>query len=353
MSQLRRRSRFLLLVTAALVAPLLVSGCLRNPSINDLSRADRSRLAGLQQVDVSDLSPAHYQILETVHGISCQVTTFEGPPTYQEAMDGLRRRAAQAGADAVANVACERTGLSWSNNCADSIECIGEAIALSEQITPRDHPGNASPAALGTGWFLRNGLVVTNEHVVRGRSRISLVLPSREAVPARVIAADARNDLVLLETDGGFERPNGILLSQEPTDPGAEVWTIGHPHSNFMGPEPKVTSGIISAATGLGGDPRFLQTTVSIQPGNSGGPLLDMRGVAVGVATKKLDARAVFEMTGDLPEGVSYAIKAIYVRALVESTGRRSAATSHEPVNPSLADVVKRVRGSVVGIVAQ
>jgi len=195
--------------------------------------------------------------------------------------------------------------------------------------------------------------VITNEHVIHGRTNISLVMATRQTVPARVLVADIHNDLAVLEIVGPTGPPAGIPLAEDASDSGTEVFTVGHPHVGLMGSELKVTSGIISSTSGLGGDPRFLQMTVPLQSGNSGGPLLNMRGEAVGVTTAKLNAAAVLRATGDLPENVNYAIKAIYVRALLESAGQERPARPLTPGTAPLAELVKRVRGSVVLVLAE
>ena len=77
----------------------------------------------------------------------------------------------------------------------------------------------------------------------------------------------------------------------------------------------------MSALAGIGNDARFLQMTVPVQPGNSGGPLLDLQGRVVGVVVGKLDALQVASVTGDIPQNVNFAIKASVVRSFLDASG--------------------------------
>ncbi len=93
--------------------------------------------------------------------------------------------------------------------------------------------------------------------------------------------------------------------------------------------------------------------SAQIPSGNSGGPLLNMRGEVVGVVEAKLDAARVFAFTGDLPENVGYAVKVAYLRPLLDSVaGGRNARTL--PNTPgTLAELAKRVEPSALLVIAE
>jgi S1-C subfamily serine protease len=94
----------------------------------------------------------------------------------------------------------------------------------------------------------------------------------------------------------------------------------------LLASEANVTTGTVSALAGIGNDTRFLQMTVPVQPGNSGGPLLDLEGRVVGVVVGKLDALKVASVTGDIPQNVNFAIKAEVVRRFLDASGVTSGA---------------------------
>ena len=97
---------------------------------------------------------------------------------------------------------------------------------------------------------------------------------------------------------------------------GTEVHAIGFPLSGVLGSRPRFTTGTISADVGISDDPRLVQTTASIQPGNSGGPLVDAFGQIIGVVVSTLNSELFLERTGSVPQNVNFAIKIDYLRLL-------------------------------------
>ena len=79
----------------------------------------------------------------------------------------------------------------------------------------------------------------------------------------------------------------------------------------------KVTKGEVSSLNGIGDDPRLWQIGAPVQPGNSGGPLLDEYGNLIGIVVSKLGIKAA-KATGDIPQNVNYAVKSTYALALLE-----------------------------------
>jgi S1-C subfamily serine protease len=83
---------------------------------------------------------------------------------------------------------------------------------------------------------------------------------------------------------------------------GDEVFTLGFPNIQFQGIEAKYTHGHINSLTGMSNDPRMFQISAAVQPGNSGGPLLNIEGLVVGMVVAKLDEMATVRETGSLPQ---------------------------------------------------
>jgi len=205
----------------------------------------------------------------------------------------------------------------------------------------------------GTGWVTAEGYVVTNFHVVQGHEKFALLLDDGTSLDAELALADQANDLALLKLSDINRTPVGLPLASREPETGTPVFTLGYPHPDFMGAEVKLTDGIVSARSGLGGDIRVLQISVPVQAGNSGGPLLNMNGEVVGVVVAKLDGAKILEWTGDLPENVNFAVKAAYLRPLIDSAREIRRSVTVTTGTTTLVELVDRVRGSVVLVVAQ
>jgi S1-C subfamily serine protease len=134
---------------------------------------------------------------------------------------------------------------------------------------------------------------------------------------ATVVKTDAQHDLALLKAEGSFE-PLPVIPSGT-VSLGATVATVGYPNVRLQGQSPKLAKGEIAALSGAHDDPRFFQISVPLQPGNSGGALVDGRGNVVGIVSAKLDANAALLTSGALPENVNYAIKSSFLLNLLDS----------------------------------
>ena len=210
----------------------------------------------------------------------------------------------------------------------------------------------------GTGWVVAPKLIATNNHVVSGYKQAVIVLPDQSEATARVIASDVVNDLALLRVVDEITLPAAIPIAKQYPAVGEQVFTIGYPHPEYMGTDPKLSVGIINAQTGMANDPRIFQISVPLQSGNSGGPLLNMSGEAVGIVTSKLNAMKMFKWTGDVPQNVNYAMKIDYLKTLVNlnvTNGLNSYDVLASDKN-TLVNLTRRVRHSIVlikaGIVA-
>src|SRR5881296_2363412 len=124
--------------------------------------------------------------------------------------------------------------------------------------------------------------------------------------------------------------------------PGDTVATVGFPNIGLQGFAPKLAKGEIASLSGASDDPRFFQISVPVQPGNSGGALVDERGNVVGVVAAKLDAWAALSASRVLPENVNYAVKSSYLLGFLESVPEVSAKLK-DPVakERKFEDVVK------------
>ena len=167
---------------------------------------------------------------------------------------------------------------------------------------------------LGSGVIIdASGIIVTNDHVIRGASAIHVVLADGRQLEAEVIGSDADNDLAVLRVASRTPLPAAKLGTSSDLMIGETVIAIGSP----FGLSKTVTAGVVSA-TGrtFKAEGRtyndFVQTDAAINPGNSGGPLLNVEGVIVGINT------AIFASA----QGIGFAIPADKVRRIVDELTR-------------------------------
>ncbi len=155
----------------------------------------------------------------------------------------------------------------------------------------------------GTGFLITDtGVIATNAHVVRDQPRLTAVLAHGEEQPARIVFVDAELDFALVKIDGAG-MPHLVLADLSDVASGESVIAIGNPGAGMPN---SVTKGIVSA---VGPKPElgtgtWIQTDAAVNPGNSGGPLLDSAGEVIGINT----ARAV-AATSALPvTGIGFAL---------------------------------------------
>ncbi len=139
--------------------------------------------------------------------------------------------------------------------------------------------------ARGSGFIInQGGLIVTNNHVVKGAGRITVTLDDGKTVPAKVVGTDPRTDIALLKIAVGHPLPYLQLGDSDHAQPGEWVIAIGNP----FGLSETVTAGIVSALgrnIGAGPYDKFIQVDAPINEGNSGGPLLTQDGKVIGMNT--------------------------------------------------------------------
>jgi len=176
---------------------------------------------------------------------------------------------------------------------------------------------HSDPTATGTGFFITDdGYFVTCAHVVENAKQIRL-MTSDGTVPAKVVQVDTADDLALVKADGKFSAlPIGLSRLSHL---GENVATIGFPDPSLQGFSPKLAKGIIAGLAGAADDARYFQISVPVQPGNSGGALVDERGNVAGIVSAKLDAATALAASGALPENVNYAVKSSFLLSFLES----------------------------------
>jgi Trypsin-like peptidase domain len=178
----------------------------------------------------------------------------------------------------------------------------------------------AAEISSGSGVMIGDhGEVLTNAHVVNACAQIIVRSPAGDSATAQFIARDEKNDLAVVRT-----RPLSSVATfrdGKPVRAGDAIVALGYPLAGLLATTANLTVGNVSALAGLGDDSRYLQISAPVQPGNSGGPLLDGSGHLVGIVTAKLDAALVARFTGDIPQNVNFALKAEVARTFLDSKG--------------------------------
>ncbi len=184
-------------------------------------------------------------------------------------------------------------------------------------ITNNIDPNEIINAASGTGFFISNeGHIITNHHVINGCNEIKVDIDGKSSTAA-ILAKDRMNDLALLQVS---HSPQHIFaLSNENPYPLQDIIVAGFPFGDAVSSTLKFTAGVISSLAGIGNNYSEIQIDAALQPGNSGGPILDNRGNIVGVAVSKLDVDQVYEDFGVIPENTNFGIKASVVKKFIQS----------------------------------
>lgn len=171
--------------------------------------------------------------------------------------------------------------------------------------------------ASGTGFFVStDGYLITNHHVIADATRIDVYASNGNIYRAKVINSDSSNDVALLKVEA--QTTPFSIVQTGALQKGAQVFTLGYPLPSIEGNEVKATFGRINALSGAQGDIRFIQIDVPIQPGNSGGPLIDDNGAVVGITSASVNQQYVVQTAGTVAQNVNYAVKSEYFLPLLK-----------------------------------
>ena len=205
----------------------------------------------------------------------------------------------------------------------------------------------------GTGFFVTSdGYLITNYHVVEDSQYISIITVNDKEYEAELVNGDPVNDVVLLKVNAKTKPLT--LLQQCNLAKGEEVFTLGYPLIMLQGQEQKATFGRVNSLSGIQGDIRFIQIDVPVQPGNSGGPLINDKGQVVGVVTATLNELVALQASGHLPQSVNYAVKSDYIVPLLKySLGDKISKQAFVGAKRSFPDLVKLIEPSVVFVIAK
>ncbi len=197
--------------------------------------------------------------------------------------------------------------------------------------------------ASGSGFlFSSKGYLLTNYHVVENANKISVELNNgtvNKTYTAEVVQKDVDNDLAILKVnDAVFTGAENVqyAFKDGAMDVGSQVFTIGYPLAmSGMGKEAKFADGKISAKTGYNNAVNSYQTSIPVQPGNSGGPLFNDKGQLIGIINAKVSEA----------DNVSYAVKVNYIRNLIELLPETITAPADNTtlINATLEEKIKQL----------
>ncbi len=214
---------------------------------------------------------------------------------------------------------------------------------------PGQPGGSGRMVSSGTGFVVAPGRALTNAHVIEDCRGVRVRAAGGADLAGRVLASDRERDLALVEVppEAGpplpFRRDTNVRR-------GEGVVTYGFPLAGLLSSGPTLTTGEISALAGLSDNQRQFQISAPVQPGNSGGPLLDMGGNVVGVIVSKLNAQRVAQRTGDIPQNVNFAVKGIEALAFLQRAGAEPRTAPSTGPERSAADVGEIAHRSTVFI---
>jgi hypothetical protein len=201
----------------------------------------------------------------------------------------------------------------YGEGAADERRRVNLCDTPNQQLRKREKPG--SVISTGTGFFISaDGHVLTNNHVVEGCRVVAIARDGEARVPLRVIREDAEIDIALLKADTGPTPFVALRRTTEfPVRSGEKAVVIGYPVRNKLGVV-NVTEGVVSAASGPRHDRTRMQFTAPAQSGNSGGPILDGAGQAIGVVVSSLGMVDDERMSQNVNFGVSMAAVEAFLR---------------------------------------
>ena len=196
-----------------------------------------------------------------------------------------------------------------ANSAVDAVQKVGPAVVT---VINRSAQGIGS----GSGVIVSaEGYIITNNHVVEGGRALAVVFADNSRREAELIGTDPLNDIAVIRVAG--ELPAVATIGDAATlQPGETVLAIGSPLGNFRN---SVTSGVVSALNrSVGSMEGLIQTDAAINSGNSGGPLINLRGEVVGINT--LVVRNDFDFsTGSAPvEGLGFAVPSTIFRNVAD-----------------------------------
>lgn len=218
------------------------------------------------------------------------------------------------------------------------------APAPQQAQSPSPPPEKEPESGTGTGFRITpEGHVLTNFHVAGKCRELAVRRPGEVPAIANLVASDEINDLAVLRVNGSLSGTVAKFRAGASPKAGSDVVVYGFPLSSILGASGNVVTGNITSLAGLGNNSGQFQISAPVQPGNSGGPVLDRGGHVVAVVVSKLDAMKTAEIIGDIPQNVNFAIKASVAMNFLDgsSISYQSGDAGPQLDTPTLAEIAQ------------
>jgi S1-C subfamily serine protease len=173
-------------------------------------------------------------------------------------------------------------------------------------------------ASTGTGFYIAADTIITNHHVIQQCAEIRIRKNGAELGRAKLVADSPSDDLAALGTDTAAKSFLKLRVGA-PIKAAESVLVFGYPLAGALSSSGNTTLGNVTALTGMQDDSRYIQISAAVQPGNSGGPVIDESGRLIAVVRAKLNAMTVAMVTGDIPQNVNFAIKVSTLASFLEA----------------------------------
>ncbi len=245
----------------------------------------------------------------TSRAIATQAAVMAQPVSAQSAAtEPTARPATQSAGQSAAPSENPSASVADSDTAVEAVQRVGPAVVTVINYA-RQGRGSGSGVI-----FSEDGYILTNNHVVEGARELAVVFADNSRREAELIGTDPLNDIAVIRVEG--ELPGVAVIGDSAAlQPGETVLAIGSPLGNFRN---SVTAGVVSALNrSVGTMEGLIQTDAAINSGNSGGPLINLRGEVVGINTLVVRSDIGFGSTAPI-EGLGFAVPSSIFRSVAD-----------------------------------
>jgi S1-C subfamily serine protease len=222
-------------------------------------------------------------------------------------------------------------------------------LVCSFQLAETQSAGRKPRTSTGSGIIIDSaGGVLTNNHVVQQCKSITVNTPSSRPLVANVVAVDPKNDLALLKVAyaAPIGEPAHFRSQSDPAKLGESIGVIGFPLTGILSAEPKATFGQVNSVAGYNNDYTLLQISAPVQPGNSGGAVLDESAQVIGIVVSQASL-AVAAIVGNVPQNVNFAIRGEIAQIFLAARGVRVLTSRKRQVLSTAAIAAEGIKSAV------